>query len=87
MVKPISTFAFVAAVATHLRVNAWPSSPAPAPGLKTYGPVLPRGSGRGGSKHHKPCAPFNRGDFAIEYWQLYPENADWDEEFCQLWIG
>ncbi|KAK0648080.1 hypothetical protein B0T16DRAFT_326627 [Cercophora newfieldiana] len=32
------------------------------------------------------CPPFS-GDFIINYFQLYPENADWDPARCLLWIG
>ncbi|KAK5651238.1 hypothetical protein OQA88_12702 [Cercophora sp. LCS_1] len=32
------------------------------------------------------CPPFS-GDFVIDYYQLYPENADWDPIRCLLWIG
>ncbi|KAK0725983.1 hypothetical protein B0H67DRAFT_642330 [Lasiosphaeris hirsuta] len=35
----------------------------------------------------KKCPPFKGGDFAIDYFQLYPENADWDQDRCVVWIG
>ena len=35
----------------------------------------------------KECPPFRGGSFAIDYYQLYPENADWDPDSCLLWIG
>jgi hypothetical protein len=41
--------------------------------------------GRGG--HHKKCPPFNRGTFNINAFQLYPENADWDGNLCQVYFG
>lgn len=41
---------------------------------------------RGGGK--KGCPPLrSSGDFIIDYYQLYPENADWDQDSCLLWIG
>lgn len=43
--------------------------------------LTPRGGGK------KVCPPLNRGGFVVNYFQLYPENADWDEENCLLWIG
>ncbi|KAK3688832.1 hypothetical protein B0T22DRAFT_162482 [Podospora appendiculata] len=33
------------------------------------------------------CPPFNRGTFAIDAYQLYPENMDWDSKLCQVYIG
>ncbi|KAK3331659.1 hypothetical protein B0T19DRAFT_448157 [Cercophora scortea] len=33
------------------------------------------------------CPPFTRGTFVIDSYQLYPENADWDEESCVVWFG
>ncbi|KAK3321782.1 hypothetical protein B0H66DRAFT_552657 [Apodospora peruviana] len=41
-------------------------------------------STRGG---HKECPPFKKGTFVIDSYQLYPENADWDPDSCQLLIG
>lgn len=37
---------------------------------------------------HRPkkCPPFS-GTFNIEYFQLYPENADWNPDSCTVWIG
>ena len=35
----------------------------------------------------KKCPPFSGGDFNIDYFQLYPENADWDGDRCVVWIG
>lgn len=39
--------------------------------------------------HPKPkgCPPLNRGTFVINQYQLYPENADWDEDRCLVWFG
>ncbi|GAB1311477.1 hypothetical protein MFIFM68171_01687 [Madurella fahalii] len=41
---------------------------------------------------HKPpppgCPPLDpRGDHVVTFYQLYPENADWDASACRLWIG
>ncbi|KAK3948411.1 hypothetical protein QBC32DRAFT_197443, partial [Pseudoneurospora amorphoporcata] len=33
------------------------------------------------------CPPFNKGNFTIDYFQLYPENADWDAHSCQVIFG
>ncbi|KAK0717790.1 hypothetical protein B0T26DRAFT_623183, partial [Lasiosphaeria miniovina] len=33
------------------------------------------------------CPPFERGNFSIDAYQLYPENMDWDSELCQVYIG
>jgi len=41
-------------------------------------------SRRGGAKK---CPPFKGGDFVIDHFQLYPENADWDGDRCVMWIG
>jgi len=48
--------------------------------LTTSFDLGPRGEG-------KKCPPFKGGDFAIDYFQLYPENADWDGDRCVVWIG
>ncbi|KAK1759934.1 hypothetical protein QBC47DRAFT_373335 [Echria macrotheca] len=34
----------------------------------------------------KDCPPFS-GTFNIDYFQLYPENADWDTNSCTVWFG
>ncbi len=33
------------------------------------------------------CKPFHRGSFNIKQYQLYPENADWDEKSCLVYFG
>ncbi len=33
------------------------------------------------------CAPFHNGTFFVEQYQLYPENADWDNKKCLLYFG
>jgi len=33
------------------------------------------------------CPPFNGGNFTINQYQLYPENADFDTRQCLLYIG
>ncbi len=33
------------------------------------------------------CKPFYRGSFNIHQYQLYPENADWDEKSCLVYFG
>jgi hypothetical protein len=36
----------------------------------------------------KPCPPLpRRGDITAAYFQLYPENADWDPILCRVWLG
>jgi len=40
---------------------------------------------RGG--HKKKCPPFKKPDFVIDYYQLYPENMDFDGDSCLLLIG
>ncbi|KAK0730213.1 hypothetical protein B0H67DRAFT_478833 [Lasiosphaeris hirsuta] len=40
-----------------------------------------------GGRGSKRCPPFNNGTFVIDYFQLYPENADWDPDSCLVWIG
>lgn len=43
------------------------------------------------AKHKRPpaaCPPLEpAGDRVVTFYQLYPENADWDESACRLWIG
>lgn len=34
----------------------------------------------------KKCPPFS-GTFNIDYFQLYPENADWNPNSCTVWFG
>ncbi len=38
------------------------------------------------AKHKMSCPPFN-GSFVIDYYQVYPENADFDFDSCLLYIG
>ncbi|KAE9381988.1 hypothetical protein N431DRAFT_393725 [Stipitochalara longipes BDJ] len=38
------------------------------------------------ANHKSSCPPFN-GSFVIDYYQLYPENADFDFDSCLLYIG
>ena len=33
------------------------------------------------------CPPFDKGNFNINAYQLYPENMDWDAKLCQVYIG
>jgi len=33
------------------------------------------------------CPPLHRGSFNIHQYQLYPENADWDEASCLVYFG
>lgn len=35
----------------------------------------------------KACPPFTNGSFAIQQYQLYPENADWDVNNCIVYFG
>lgn len=35
----------------------------------------------------KECPPLDRGSFNIDQYQLYPENADWDEDSCLVYFG
>ncbi|EFX02913.1 trichothecene biosynthesis enzyme [Grosmannia clavigera kw1407] len=35
----------------------------------------------------KECPPLKRGSFNIDQYQLYPENADWDEDSCLVYFG
>jgi hypothetical protein len=42
-------------------------------------------SATGGSQ--SGCPPFERGNFNIDAYQLYPENMDWDAKLCQVYIG
>ncbi|KAB5517539.1 hypothetical protein GE09DRAFT_978903 [Coniochaeta sp. 2T2.1] len=39
------------------------------------------------SRHGRQCPPLDRGAFNITQYQLYPENADWDEDRCLVWFG
>ncbi|KAM7192567.1 hypothetical protein V8F20_008776 [Naviculisporaceae sp. PSN 640] len=49
---------------------------------------LRNGKGKGkGHQPHKECSPFPKGDFTIDYFQLYPENMDFDAHRCLLLIG
>ncbi len=43
--------------------------------------------GHGGHGGHKGCPPLNRGSYNIQQYQLYPENADWDEDSCLVYFG
>jgi len=36
---------------------------------------------------HGGCRPLRRGNFNINQYQLYPENADWDEKACVVYFG
>jgi hypothetical protein len=36
---------------------------------------------------HDDCPQVNRGSFIINQYQLYPENADWDEDSCLVYFG
>ena len=47
--------------------------------------LIPRSGSNAPSK--RECPPFRGGSFAIDYYQRYPENADWDPDSCLLWIG
>ena len=38
------------------------------------------------ANHKKGCPPF-KGSFEIDYFQVYPENADFDFQSCLLYIG
>jgi hypothetical protein len=38
------------------------------------------------ANHEKGCPPFKR-SFEIDYFQVYPENADFDFQSCLLYIG
>jgi len=33
------------------------------------------------------CPPFEKGNFNINAYQLYPENMDWDAKLCHVYIG
>ncbi len=33
------------------------------------------------------CPPLHRGTFNLDQYQLYPENADWDEAACVVYFG
>ncbi|KAK3357810.1 hypothetical protein B0T25DRAFT_451192 [Lasiosphaeria hispida] len=37
--------------------------------------------------HPNPCPPFNKGNFTISQYQLYPENAFWDTEHCVVYFS
>ena len=39
------------------------------------------------STTHSDCPPFDRGNFSIDAYQLYPENMDWDARLCQVYVG
>ncbi|KXX75844.1 hypothetical protein MMYC01_206629 [Madurella mycetomatis] len=43
------------------------------------------------TRHKRPpaaCPPLEpAGDRVVTFYQLYPENADWDASACRLWIG
>ncbi|KAK0630859.1 hypothetical protein B0T17DRAFT_572834 [Bombardia bombarda] len=80
MVKINSPLAFAIAAITHLgTTHASPPSISPAPKHHI------RSNGHG--SHNHGCPPLNRGSFAIDYFQLYAENADWDEASCLVWFG
>jgi len=40
-----------------------------------------------GHGHGHDCAPLRRGNFNISRYQLYPENADWDDKACLVYFG
>ncbi|KAK0745497.1 hypothetical protein B0T18DRAFT_367179 [Schizothecium vesticola] len=42
---------------------------------------------RGSNHAPKSCPPFKGGDFVVDYFQLYPENADWDPVSCSILFG
>jgi hypothetical protein len=46
-------------------------------------PFLPRTT----DSKPEPCPPLPRGDITASYFQLYPENADWDPVLCRTWLG
>ncbi|KAK3991267.1 hypothetical protein QBC44DRAFT_323937 [Cladorrhinum sp. PSN332] len=77
MVKFASFCGFIAALGHVIGVQASLQSSS-----SSSSSLIPRGSKK------KPCPPLKKkGDFVIDYYQLYPENADWDEDSCLLWIG
>ncbi|KAJ4386906.1 hypothetical protein N0V85_007929 [Neurospora sp. IMI 360204] len=71
MVKTLPILGF--ALATVLGARAWPNLS-----------LLPRSNDKLGVGKHKECPPFNKGNFTIDYFQLYPENADWDAHSYQV---
>ena len=40
-----------------------------------------------GHGHDHGCARLGRGNFNINRYQLYPENADWDDKNCLVYFG
>ncbi|KAK3347765.1 trichothecene biosynthesis enzyme [Neurospora tetraspora] len=64
------------ALASVLEARAWPNLS-----------LLPSSNSILGIGKHKECPPFNKGNFTIDYFQLYPENADWDAHSCQVIFG
>lgn len=40
----------------------------------------------GSNVHESICPPFNKDNFTVSQYQLYPENAIWDTEHCVVYF-
>ncbi|GAB1317804.1 hypothetical protein MFIFM68171_08014 [Madurella fahalii] len=49
--------------------------------------TLVYGSPRRSDNDGTSCPPFNKGDFTIHQYQLYPENAFWDSQNCVVYFS
>lgn len=76
---------FKAAAVSLETCSLWTTALAAATAVpNSWSSVLAKRHQRG---RHDDCPQVHRGSFIINQYQLYPENADWDEDSCLVYFG